>query len=110
MIFIVFLIWMVLIVSMMAIADHVLIVQYVRHQDTWVADGKPLGFFFQPKESVSPFFERFRNARASRKRMWSLLFRTPDWSSSEPLVRKLLVLYRVLWFSSIALWIVFVFG
>ena len=61
--------------------DSLVKIEFKRHRGHWILDGKPIGFFWQPKqtgESFSSLLLLGSVARSRRSLEW--LFRTPEWA------------------------------
>ena len=61
------------------ISDRLLRLQYELHHDAWIADGRPLGFFWAPK-GASKWAGSFARTSVS----FSRLIQTPVWCRDDP--------------------------
>ena len=80
--------------------DEIVEAEYQSSQESWVADGRPRGFWWYPQDSDS-FQGRFTGIRLQIL----LLFKTPTWAKESPTVLGLLRRYRFCthsWYLSLA--------
>jgi hypothetical protein len=72
--------------------------QYSLHRSEWVADGKPIGFFFVPQETtvVAGLFVSSTSTLARRRISFGWLFHTPEWIHQDRIAKRLLLSLRAL--------------
>jgi hypothetical protein len=77
--------------------DAIVKIEYQRHKDDWIKDGKPIGFFWRSPES-----SWFSSAFAMQGLSLRLLFKTPRWVDNEPAamaclkkLRKLVLIFNI---------------
>ncbi len=59
--------------------DRLVKIEYQRHKEDWIKDGKPIGFFWRAPES-----SWFRSSFAMQNLSMQWLFKTPDWTNNDP--------------------------
>ena len=108
---IVFLIgWLGALTAAFVIFDLVVRELYSRHRNAWESEGNPHGFFFVPKEAMSPQgFVTLKDRRARNRQYYVLLFRTPVWAANDPKVRQMGYLFRILHLVSVPLFAAFIY-
>lgn len=93
--------------------DRVVRYEYHNYNEYWVADGKPIGFFWVPKESESNLlgFPKISSSKARSRYSKSWIFTTPEWTKRDVKARKLLFQYKtsaIFAFLYSLFWIIFV--
>lgn len=84
--------------------DSLVKIEFERHREHWILDGKPIGFFWQPKGSGDSFLSLLLGGSVARsRRSMEWLFLTPDWAMTDTDVRTRLRNYRVSGFTTVSL-------
>ena len=77
--------------------DRVIKWEYINYKKCWIADGKPIGFFWVPKESKTKFLGipklTSSNARSRYALYW--IFTTPEWTKGDSQATRLLFEFRL---------------
>jgi hypothetical protein len=73
--------------------DHLVLLECTRHADAWKADGEPHPYLF---EGGYKWRRSLGTDPASRRRYLVWLFRTPEWSLSDPEAARYLHRWRLL--------------
>ncbi len=102
------------ILSTFYLFDGVVKFEYRNYRKNWIADGKPIGFFWVPKEARGKFLElpKIRSSFARSRCSGSWIYATPEWAKGDAQAGKLLLRYRltaILPTLIIFFWIVFLF-
>jgi hypothetical protein len=94
--------------------DRVVKFEYRNYRKYWIADGKPIGFFWVPEEARGEFLglpkisSSFKRSRLSFR--W--IYTTPKWARGDAQAKKYLLQYKLTAVLPIAVplvWIIFAF-
>jgi len=84
--------------------DRLVKIEYQRHNEDWIKDGKPRGFFWRAPES-----SWIRSSFAMQRLSMQWLFKTPDWINNDPeatnylkKLRRLVLIFNI----SIIVWFI----
>lgn len=101
---VVFSLFLVLLIVTFCLFDKLVKIEFERHHEHWILDGKPIGFFWQPKQTGHSFLFLWVGGSVARsRRSMEWLFLTPDWAITDTEVRTKLRYFRVSGFTSICM-------
>jgi hypothetical protein len=88
--------------------------EYSLHKRNWVSDGRPIGFFWVPKETTvaNGLLVNPGSSLARRKAAYGWVFVSPEWVASDRTARRLLLLLRAMvigWHAAVAVFAIALF-
>lgn len=77
--------------------DRIVKFEYENYKKRWIADGKPIGFFWVPEEARSEFLRlpKITGSFARSRCCFRWNFITPEWVKGDRQAAKILRLYRI---------------
>lgn len=94
--------------------DRVVKFEYSNYRKYWIADGKPIGFFWVPEEARGEFLRlpKISSSFVRSRFAGYWIYTTPEWTKGDARATKVLLQYKltaVLPIAALLVWIIFVF-
>lgn len=104
----IFLPFFLLVLFVFYLFDRIVKLEHSDHKKHWLNDGRPIGFFWVPKESESEFLglPKLTAARARNRLSGKWFFITPDWAVYDKQASKMFRQYRIFAVLSFSSWLI----